>query len=220
MLAEILDITRLGVTVFAFSVFAVLAGAFLKGYTGFGASMLWVTSLSLVLPPLQVVPMVLMFEVATSIYLLPQIWKQVEWKSITVLLLGTWIATPAGIYALALVATRTDSCRPGAGGVRSGDSDFTRLCLEPDPRQACHRRRWPDGGTLEWQHGYRRSACNFVLLLLSDRRGSRPSIHYHLLYRHRLRRDCDVCCARSPTRRGPVAHSVVSTGTFVGRLVG
>ena len=101
MLAEILDITRLGVTVFAFSVFAVLAGAFLKGYTGFGASMLWVTSLSLVLPPLQVVPMVLMFEVATSIYLLPQIWKQVEWKSITVLLLGTWIATPAGIYALA-----------------------------------------------------------------------------------------------------------------------
>ena len=31
MLAEILDTTRLGVTVLAFSVFAVLVGAFLKG---------------------------------------------------------------------------------------------------------------------------------------------------------------------------------------------
>ena len=95
--------------------------------------MLWVTSLSLVLPPLQVVPMVLMFEVATSIYLLPQIWKQVEWKSITVLLIGTWIATPAGIYALASLPTHTDSYCPGAGGVRSGDSDSTRFCLEPNP---------------------------------------------------------------------------------------
>lgn len=79
---------------------AVSAGAFLKGYTGFGASMLWVTSLSLVLPPLQVVPMVLMFEVATSIYLLPGLWRGVEWKSIAVLLIGTWATTPIGIYAL------------------------------------------------------------------------------------------------------------------------
>lgn len=79
---------------------AVLAGAFLKGYTGFGASMFWMTSLSLLLPPLQVVPMVLMFEVATSVYLLPGLWRQVEWRSIMVLLIGTWVTTPIGIYAL------------------------------------------------------------------------------------------------------------------------
>jgi uncharacterized protein len=79
---------------------AVLGGAFLKGYTGFGASMFWMTSLSLLLPPLQVVPMVLLFEVATSIYLLPGLWRQVEWRSIIVLLIGTWVTTPIGIYAL------------------------------------------------------------------------------------------------------------------------
>jgi uncharacterized protein len=79
---------------------AVLAGAFLKGYTGFGASMFWMTSLSLLLPPLHVVPMVLMFEVATSVYLLPGLWRQVEWRSIIVLLIGTWVTTPIGIYAL------------------------------------------------------------------------------------------------------------------------
>ncbi len=65
--------------------------------------MLWATSLSLVLPPLQIVPMVLMFEVATSIHLLPQVWKEIEWRSLWLLLLGTWAATPVGIYALATI---------------------------------------------------------------------------------------------------------------------
>lgn len=91
------DLTPSGL---GFCALAVLAGAFLKGYTGFGASMLWMTSLALLLPPLEVVPMVLMFEVATSIYLLPGLWRQVEWRSIVVLLLGTWVTTPVGIYAL------------------------------------------------------------------------------------------------------------------------
>ena len=88
---------------FLFCVVAVLAGAYLKGFTGFGASMFWVASLSLVLPPLEVVPMVLLFEVATSVTLLPQIWQDIRWQSIALLLLGTWAATPIGIHVLANV---------------------------------------------------------------------------------------------------------------------
>ena len=97
----VLDAADLNASSFLYGLVAVLAGAWLKGYTGFGASMLWMTSLSLVLPPLQVVPMVLMFEVVTSIALLPQIWRDVRWRSIALLLLGTWAATPIGIQALA-----------------------------------------------------------------------------------------------------------------------
>ena len=97
----ILDAAGLDASSFVYILVAVLAGAWLKGYTGFGASMFWMTNLSLVLPPLQIVPMVLMFEVATSITLLPQIWKDVRWRSIGLLLIGTWAATPVGIYALA-----------------------------------------------------------------------------------------------------------------------
>ena len=96
----ILDAVGLDTPRFMYCIVAVAAGAYLKGYTGFGASMLWMTSLSLVLPPLQVVPMVLMFEVVTSITLLPGIWKEVRWRSIGLLLLGTWAATPLGIHAL------------------------------------------------------------------------------------------------------------------------
>ncbi|MCH7776572.1 MAG: sulfite exporter TauE/SafE family protein [Gemmatimonadetes bacterium] len=99
----VLDALNLTPVALGFCIVAVLIGAFVKGYTGFGASMLWATSLSLVLPPLQIVPMVLMFEVATSIHLLPQVWKEVEWRSLWLLLLGTWLATPVGIYALASI---------------------------------------------------------------------------------------------------------------------
>lgn len=100
LVESFLSATDLSLVELGICLVAVSAGAFLKGYTGFGASMLWVTSLSLVLPPLQVVPMVLMFEVVTSVYLLPGLWRQVDWKSIIVLLIGTWVTTPIGIYAL------------------------------------------------------------------------------------------------------------------------
>jgi hypothetical protein len=102
----VLDSLNLTPVALGFCIVAVLIGAVVKGYTGFGASMLWATSLSLVLPPLQIVPMVLMFEVATSIHLLPQVWKEVEWRSLWLLLLGTWLATPVGIYALASIPAK------------------------------------------------------------------------------------------------------------------
>ena len=101
MLSEILSALDFHIAELAICTVAVLAGAYLKGYTGFGASMLWVTSLSLVLPPIEVVPMVLLFEVVTSIFLLPRIWNDIRWNSILLLLIGTWIATPIGIYGLA-----------------------------------------------------------------------------------------------------------------------
>jgi uncharacterized protein len=100
LLAKLVGLSPAGL---AFGIAAVLLGAFIKGYTGFGASMVWVTSLSLVLPPLEVVPMVLMFEVITSIGMLAHVWRQVEWRSLWLLMLGTTVATPLGIYALAAI---------------------------------------------------------------------------------------------------------------------
>ena len=45
--AWILDAVGLDTPRFMYCIVAVTAGAYLKGYTGFGASMLWMTSLSL-----------------------------------------------------------------------------------------------------------------------------------------------------------------------------
>lgn len=80
-----------------------LLGALVKGFAGFGASMVWAISLAFVLPPREAVPLVLMFEVASSLHLLPKIWRDVDWRSLRLLLIATWAATPLGIYVLATV---------------------------------------------------------------------------------------------------------------------
>ncbi len=97
----VLDIVGVGGPGLAPFVLIVFVGAVIKGYSGFGASMLWVTGLSLLLPPLEVVPMALMFEVISSLHLLPAIWQRIDWRSVGLLLAGTLVATPAGVYALA-----------------------------------------------------------------------------------------------------------------------
>ena len=65
--------------------------------------MVAVTSISLVLPPIHVVPLVLILEVLASIKLVPQVWKDIEWRSLRWLLAGSLLATPMGVYLLANV---------------------------------------------------------------------------------------------------------------------
>ncbi len=64
MISQVLSAVGLSPLTLAFCLIYVFLGGYLKGFTGFGASMFWMTSLSLALPPLQLIPMVLMFEVA------------------------------------------------------------------------------------------------------------------------------------------------------------
>lgn len=82
------------------SLFIFLA-AIVRGFSGFGFSLLAVTSLSLLLPAQEVVPSIFMLEVAASLHLLPGIWKDVHWKSLVPLIVGCLIATPLGVYLLA-----------------------------------------------------------------------------------------------------------------------
>ena len=81
----------------------IFLAAIVRGYSGFGFSLLSITALSLILTPAQVIPAIFMLEVAASLHLLPSIWKHVHWRSLTFLMLGAVIGTPLGVYALANV---------------------------------------------------------------------------------------------------------------------
>lgn len=81
----------------------IFLAAVVRGYSGFGFSLLAITSLSLILPPAQVIPAIFLLEVAASLHLLPSIWKDVHWASLRVLMLGALVGTPIGVYALANV---------------------------------------------------------------------------------------------------------------------
>lgn len=86
-----------------YSMLVVLLAAVVRGYSGFGFSLLAVTGLSLTLPPAEIVPSIFMLEVAASLHLLPGIWKQIHWRSIAWLFVGCLVATPLGVWLLASV---------------------------------------------------------------------------------------------------------------------
>lgn len=83
------------------AVIAVFVAGVNRGYSGFGFAMVAVTSMSLVIPPSRVVPLVLILEVMASISLVPQVWKDIDWYSLRWLLAGSLLATPFGAYLLA-----------------------------------------------------------------------------------------------------------------------
>ena len=92
---------HLPMLVFAFA--CVFGAAVVRGYSGFGFSLLGVSSLSLLLPPAEIVPSIFILEVAASLHLLPGAWRDIHWRALLWLTLGCLVATPFGVYALAHV---------------------------------------------------------------------------------------------------------------------
>jgi uncharacterized protein len=81
----------------------IFLAAIVRGFSGFGFSLLTITALSLIYPPSEIVPSIFMLEVAASLHLLPSIWKDIHWKSLAPLTLGCLVATPLGVWLLANV---------------------------------------------------------------------------------------------------------------------
>jgi uncharacterized membrane protein YfcA len=85
------------------SALLIFLAAIVRGYSGFGFSLLAITSLSLIHPLTLVIPAVFMMEIAASIHMLPSVWREVHWRSLTPLIVGTSLGMPFGAYALANV---------------------------------------------------------------------------------------------------------------------
>ncbi len=61
----------------------------------------------MMLPPVEVVPLILLLEVAASIWLLPGVWRQIHWPSLSWLFAGVILGTPLGVHLLANVPARS-----------------------------------------------------------------------------------------------------------------
>ena len=85
------------------SIVAVFVAGIIRGYSGFGFAMVAVTSMSLLLPPVQVVPTVLVLEILASLRLVPQVRKDIDWYSLRWLLIGSFVGIPFGVYLLATI---------------------------------------------------------------------------------------------------------------------
>ena len=82
---------------------AIFLAAIVRGFSGFGFSLLSITAISILMPAREIVPSIFLLEVAASLNLIPSIWREIDWRGIAFLLLGYVIALPFGVYALANV---------------------------------------------------------------------------------------------------------------------
>jgi hypothetical protein len=87
----------------AYAMLVVLGAAIVRGYSGFGFSLLTISALSLVFPPVDVIASIFLLEIAASIHMLPGIWREVQWRSVVTLWLGVAVGTPIGVALLARV---------------------------------------------------------------------------------------------------------------------
>ena len=104
LLDACVEIRSMQILVLSYAVVCVFGAAVVRGYSGFGFSLLAITSLSLLLPPVQIVPSIFIMEVAASLHLLPSVWRDIHWQALLWLAIGSLVGTPFGVYALAHVA--------------------------------------------------------------------------------------------------------------------
>ncbi len=79
----------------------VFASGLIRGFTGFGLSIAAVPLLSLIMPPTQAIPIVLLLQLFISLSGLRGALQICHWPDVRTLAIGALIATPLGVWALA-----------------------------------------------------------------------------------------------------------------------
>jgi hypothetical protein len=102
-MSEALAATGFSAGQVAIAAAVVFVAGLVRGFSGFGFSMVAVTGLSLLRPPAEVVPTVMLLEMVASVHLLPSVWRHIDWLSLRWLSIGMLVATPLGVWLLANV---------------------------------------------------------------------------------------------------------------------
>ena len=100
---ELLELIDLELKDFTFFCSVILLASFVRGFSGFGFSASSVSLLSFILPPKEIVPIILLLEIIASFFMIPSIWKKINWKFVLYLLLGVLLGTPLGIHLLSIL---------------------------------------------------------------------------------------------------------------------
>lgn len=79
---------------------AIFIAAIVRGFAGFGFSLISITAISLLLPVAQIVPTIFLMEILASLNLIPGIWREVDWRSLRWVLLGYIAGLPVGTFFL------------------------------------------------------------------------------------------------------------------------
>lgn len=82
-------------------------GGFLRGFAGFGTTLVMVPLFSLLMPPTEAVLVGLAIDVIVMAPMFPGAVRRAEWKPIIPLFIGSLAATPIGVYILIVLSPDT-----------------------------------------------------------------------------------------------------------------
>ncbi len=88
---------------FIFFCGVILIASFVRGFSGFGFSASSISLLTFILPPVEIVPIILLLEVIASFFMIPSIWGKINWKFVIYLLFGVIFGTPIGVKLLSIL---------------------------------------------------------------------------------------------------------------------
>ena len=83
-----------------FCIFVIAVGGFLRGFLGFGAALVIVPSLSIVLSPVFAIGILVIIEIPTIMYLVPANLRDANLKTLVPMLCGLVISVPIGTLIL------------------------------------------------------------------------------------------------------------------------
>lgn len=101
MTVWVTTVTGLDLFALVWCVTVVFLASVIRGFSGFGLSALLVTSMSLILPPSEIVPVTLLLEAVASLAMMPAIRRDLDRKVVGGLLAGGVPALPVGAWLLA-----------------------------------------------------------------------------------------------------------------------
>lgn len=96
----LLNLFDLDLNNFIFFALIIFTASIVRGFNGFGFSAISVSGLSFILPPIEIVPIILLLEVFVSIFMIPYIWNKIDWKFVIQILIGIIIGSPIGLLLL------------------------------------------------------------------------------------------------------------------------
>jgi len=97
---DFLSYFQLSLVEIYFIIFTVFIASIIRGFNGFGFAAICISGFSLILPVIEIVPIILALEVIISIFMVPYIWSKIDWKFVFKILLGIAIGSPIGLYLL------------------------------------------------------------------------------------------------------------------------
>ena len=100
---EYFETINLTIGNFVFFSAVIFFASFVRGFSGFGFSASSISLLSFILPPVEIVPIILLLEVIASFFMIPSILNKINWKFVMYLLFGVALGTPLGVKLLSIL---------------------------------------------------------------------------------------------------------------------